>query len=228
MLYLLIILLEIVVLLLLSKIIPSLLVSIFHFFVRSHRVSVWFLSIIFLPGTLIHEMAHLLIAGVLLVPVGDISLLPEIKEGGVKLGHVEIQKTDPIRRALIGFAPVFVGLGILIGIISFANTQFFQNGQYPIWLILTVFYLMVVIGNTMFSSRKDLEGSLVVVIIFASILVAVYLIGFDEFFTFLKRNLVDNHLGFYQNFVYFLGIPVVLDLAVYILAKVLVKKLYFL
>lgn len=226
MLYLLIILLEIVILLLLSKIIPSLLVSLFHFFVRSHRVSVWFLSIIFLPGTLIHEMAHLLTAGVLFVNVGDISLMPEIREQGVKLGHVEIQKTDPIRRSLIGFAPVFAGLGILVGIIYYANSQFFQNSEYPLWLILTVFYLMVVVGNTMFSSRKDLEGSLVVVIIFASILLAVYLIGFDEFFIFLKKNLVDNNLGFYQNFAYFLGVPVVLDLMVYVMAKVLVKKLY--
>lgn len=226
MIYLLIILLEIIVLLLLSRIIPSLLVSLFHFFVRSEKVSVILLSIIFLPGTLIHEMAHLLTAGVLLVPVGDISLLPEIKEGGVKLGHVEIAKTDPIRRSVIGFAPVFAGLGILVGIIYYASSQFFQKGDYPIWLIAVLFYLMVVIGNTMFSSKKDLEGSLAVVVIFSSTVAAVYLLGFDEFFTFLKRNLIDNNSGFYKNFAYFLGLPVVLDLLVYILAKILVKKLY--
>lgn len=212
--------------LLLSRIIPSLLVSLLHLFVRSHKISIWLLSIIFLPGTLVHEMAHLLTAGVLLVPVGDISLLPEIKEEGVKLGHVEIQKTDPIRRVLIGFAPVFVGLGVLVGIIYFINSQFFQKGEYPIWLILTVFYLVVVIGNTMFSSRKDLEGSLVVVVIFASILVTLYLLGFNGFFIFLKNNLFDNHLSFYKNFAYFLGLPVVLDILVYLLAKMLVKKLY--
>lgn len=226
MMYLLIILLEIIVLLLLSKIIPSLLVALFHFFVRSHKVSVWLLSIIFLPGTLIHEMAHLLTAGVLLVGVGEISLLPEIKEEGVKLGHVEIQKTDPIRRMLIGFAPVFVGLAILAGIIFYSSANFFQKGDYPIWLIAVMCYLMVVIGNTMFSSKKDLEGSLAVVVIFSSVAAAVYLLGFDEFFTFLKRNLIDNNLGFYQNFTYFLGLPVVLDLLVYSLAKLLVKKLY--
>ncbi|MBI2593371.1 hypothetical protein HYW44_01900 [Candidatus Daviesbacteria bacterium] len=171
-------------------------------------------------------MAHLLTAGVLLVDVGEISLLPEIKEEGVKLGHVEIQKTDPIRRMLIGFAPVFVGLAILAGIIFYSSANFFQKGDYPIWLIAVMCYLMVVIGNTMFSSKKDLEGSLAVVVIFSSVAAAVYLLGFDEFFTFLKRNLIDNNLGFYQNFTYFLGLPVVLDLLVYSLAKLLVKKLY--
>lgn len=226
MLYLLIIFLEILILFLLSKVLPSFLTQIFYFFVRSHKVAVWLLSIIFLPGTLVHEMAHLLVAGVMLVPVGDISLMPEIKEEGVKLGHVEIQKADPIRRALIGFAPVFVGLGMLIGIIYFANSQFFEKGIYPLWLLATLFYLEVVIGNTMFSSRKDLEGTLGVVVVVIAIFGALYLLGFEGFFIFLQNNLIENKIGFYQNFALFLSIPVIGDILVYILAKLLVKKLY--
>lgn len=226
MLYLLIIFLEIIILFLLSKVLPSFLTQIFYFFVRSHKVAIWLLSIIFLPGTLVHEMAHLLVAGVMLVPVGDISLMPQIHEEGVKLGHVEIAKTDPVRRALIGFAPVFVGLGMLIGIIYFANSQFFDKGIYPIWLIITIFYLEIVIGNTMFSSRKDLEGTLGVVVVVVAILGALYLLGFENFFVFLKRSLIDNNLSFYQNFAYFLAIPVIGDILVYILAKLLVKKMY--
>lgn len=171
-------------------------------------------------------MAHLLTAGVLLVGVGEISLMPEIKEEGVKLGHVEIQKTDPIRRSLIGFAPVFVGLSVLLGMTFYANANFFQNGNYPFWLIGVLCYLSLVIGNTMFSSRKDLEGSLAVIVIFSSIIAAVYLLGFDEFFIFLKKNLVDNQLGFYKNFAYFLALPVIADILVYIFAKMLVKKMY--
>lgn len=171
-------------------------------------------------------MAHLLTAGVLLVGVGEISLMPEIREGGVKLGHVEIAKTDPIRRMLIGFAPVFAGLTILTGIIFYANSNFFQKGEYPSWLIAILFYLGLVIGNTMFSSKKDLEGSLAVVVIFSSIIAATYLLGFDELFVFLKKNLVDNQTGFYKNFAYFLSLPVVLDMSVYLLAKFLIRKLY--
>lgn len=213
-------------LLLLSMIITSLLVQIFYYFTRSHRVSIWLLSIIVLPGTFVHEMAHLLTAGGLLVRVGEISLFPEIKEHGVKLGHVEIEKTDFIRRALIGFAPVFFGMGILVGGVSLANNFYFQQGQYPVWLVLVLFYLVVVIGNTMFSSRKDLEGTLGFLVLFSSIAGAIYFLGWSDLFLKLKLNLVDNHLGFYQNFAYFLAVPVLGDILVYVLAKLLVKKMY--
>lgn len=152
--------------------------------------------------------------------------MPEVKENGVKLGHVEIAKTDFFRRALIGFAPVFVGMGILVGGVAFANSQFFAKGDYPIWLILVLFYLVVVIGNTMFSSKKDLEGTLGFVVLIFSIIVTLYLLKFDSFFLFLKNNLIDNHSGFYQNFAYFLAVPVIGDILVYILAKLLVKKMY--
>lgn len=226
MIYLLIIFLELIVLLLFSKIIPSLLVQIFYFFTRNQKVSIWLLSIIVLPGTFIHEMAHLLTAGGMLVNVGEISLMPEIHEKGVKLGHVEIQKTDFIRRALIGFAPVFAGLTILVGGISFANAQYFKLGIYPIWMIIILFYLMVVIGNTMFSSKKDLEGTFGFVVLFISIFAALYLLKFDNLFMFLKNNLINNHLGFYQNFAYFLAAPVIGDILVYILAKLLVRRMY--
>lgn len=181
---------------------------------------------IVLPGTLIHEMAHLLVAGVMLVPVGDISLMPEIRENGVKLGHVEIAKTDFFRRALIGFAPVFVGMGILVGMVYFANSQFFSQGSYPIWLILILFYLVVVIGNTMFSSRKDLEGAMGFVVLFLSIFGALYLLGFAQVFTFIQNNLVESRSGFYQSFAYLLAVPVIGDVLVYIFAKLLVKKMY--
>lgn len=226
MVYLLIIFLELVVLLLFSRIIPTLLTQIFYFFTRSHRAAIYLLSVIVLPGTLVHEMAHLLTAGGSLVRVGEISLMPELKENGVKLGHVEIEQTDFIRRALIGFAPVFFGLAILVGGVWFANDRFFQYGNYPVWLLLVLLYLSVVIGNTMFSSRKDLEGTLGFVVLVISILGAMYLLGLHAVFSFIKNSLIDSHLGFYQNLALFLGVPVVGDILVYLIAKLLVKRMY--
>lgn len=226
MVYLLIIFLELVVLLLFSRIIPSLLTQIFYFFTRSHKASIYLLSVIVLPGTIVHELAHMLTAGGMLVGVGEISLFPEIREHGVKLGYVEIEKTDFIRRAFIGFAPVFFGLGILVGGIWLANDRFFSQGSYPIWLVLVLFYLVVVIGNTMFSSRKDLEGTLGFVVLVGSLLGAFYLLGFEAIFNYIRSSLIENHLGFYQNFAYFLAVPVIGDIIVYIMAKLLVKKMY--
>ncbi len=223
--YLLVILLELIVLLLFARIIPSLLVQIFYYFTRSHKASIYLLSLIVLPGTLVHELAHLLTAGGLLVRVGEVSLFPEIKENGVKLGHVEIEKTDFIRRALIGFAPVFFGVGILVGGIWLSNMQFFSKGLYPIWLLAILFYLVVVIGNTMFSSKKDLEGTVGFLVLVISILGAMYFLGLNQVFIFLKNG-IENNLGFYQNFALFLGIPVIGDVLVYLLAKLLVRRMY--
>lgn len=226
MVYLLIIFLELVLLLLFSRIIPTLLAQIFYFLTGSHRVSIYLLSLIVLPGTIVHEMAHLLTAGGMLVRVGEISLFPEINEKGVKLGHVEIEKTDFIRRAIIGFAPVFFGAGILVGGIWFANTNFFSQGIYPWWLVLSLFYLSVVIGNTMFSSKKDLEGTVGFLVLIISILGAMYFLGLNQVFISFKENLIDNHLGFLENFALFLGIPVIGDVLVYLTAKMLIKKMY--
>lgn len=224
--YLLIVFLELVLLLLFSRIIPTLLTQIFYFFTKSHKASVYLLSLIVLPGTIVHEMAHLLTAGGMLVRVGNINLMPEINEHGVKLGHVEIEKTDFIRRAIIGFAPVFFGIGILVGGVWLANTNFFSKGVYPWWLVLSLLYLSVVIGNTMFSSKKDLEGTVGFAVLVTSILGAMYFLGLNQVFVYLKENLIDIHLGFWQNFALFLGIPVIGDVLVYLTAKMVVKKMY--
>lgn len=226
MIYILIIILEIFVLYLLSRIIPSLLVALFYFFTGSQKFSIWIFSLIFLPGTLIHELAHLITAGGLLVRVGNISLFPEIRETGVKLGHVEIEKTDPIRRSLIGFAPVFAGLTVLTGSILYGTSAFFQKGEYPIWLICTLIYLSLVIGNTMFSSKKDMEGSLFVIVFFSCILGAFYLMGFQEFFSWVGQELIYNNLNFYQNLAYLLALPVLTDIFVYLIVKFLIRKIF--
>lgn len=226
MLYLVIVLLEIFLLLLFSKILPTLLTQVFYFFIRNQKVSVILLAIIFFPGTLIHELAHLLSAGMMLVSVGGINLIPKIEEHGVKLGHVEIAKTDPIRRSIIGFAPVLAGIAVIFGVIFWANSLYENFWNYPVWLFLTVSYVVSVIGNTMFSSRKDLEGTLGVSIVFIALLITIYLLGFENIFVFLKLRLIDSHPLFYQNLAYFLGLPVVLNIFIYLFAKLLVKRMY--
>ena len=76
----------------------------------SRFLSISALSFLFLPGVIVHELSHMLVAAILIVPIGEIEFMPKRTEGGVKLGSVAIGSCDPIRRAIIGFAPVFVGL----------------------------------------------------------------------------------------------------------------------
>ncbi len=137
-------------------------------------VGTYIFAILFLPGTFIHEISHFLTALFLLVPVGQIELMPERIEGGIKMGSVPIGKTDPVRRTLIGVAPIIFGLGIILGTIYYVYSRNLFNN--PIALIITS-YIAFEVGNTMFSSKEDMEGVLpllVVLIIFYAIL---YFIG---------------------------------------------------
>lgn len=132
------------------------------------------LAFLFLPGTILHEIAHWLIAIVLLVPVGDISLLPKLTNTGVILGSVGVGKTDPLRRILIGMAPVFVGVGIITGAIYFAIENNLLNNY---WSVILLAYIVFEIGNTMFSSKKDMEG-VIELILFVLIIAGIcYLLG---------------------------------------------------
>lgn len=97
---------------------------------------------------------------------------PQIKDGGVKLGSVSIGKTDPIRRAIIGVAPVFAGLAVLFAIFSFV----FDSSN--AFILLGGFYGLFAVSNTMFSSKKDIEGLLEVLIVGGLIVLTLYLIGF--------------------------------------------------
>src|SRR5258708_10781629 len=105
-------------------------------------------------------MSHFLTALFLLVPVGQIELVPVIEENGVRMGSVPIGKTDIIRRTLIGVAPILFGLAIIFITISLPISWFIRV------------YIAFEIGNTMFSSERDLEG----VIPFLVFLIIVYII----------------------------------------------------
>ena len=67
-------------------------------------------SIIFLPGVVIHESSHYLMARLLKVPVGKFSIVPQsMADGRLRLGYVETASTDFFRDALIGAAPLITG-----------------------------------------------------------------------------------------------------------------------
>ncbi|MBF8250153.1 MAG: hypothetical protein HW400_754, partial [Candidatus Levybacteria bacterium] len=118
---------EIIILFLLSRLVNKTL---------SKFLSINLLSFIFLPGIIVHELSHLFVAMILFVPVGEMEFVPKKHGNSVKLGSVEIAKTDPIRRSLIGFAPVFAGLGFVVGAVYLfsINFLFFQNQNLAVFI----------------------------------------------------------------------------------------------
>lgn len=133
-----------------TRLLSRLFMQLFH----SQSIAVHLLSFIFLPGVILHELSHLLIASILFVPTGEVEFFPEIHGSEVKMGSVAIARTDPFRRFLIGVAPLIGGLGILL-----LSSTYLLNALLS-WQSLLLFYITFEVANTMFSSSKDMEGAI--------------------------------------------------------------------
>lgn len=161
---------------------------------------------IFIPGTFIHEIAHLLMALILIVPFGQLNLMPEVQEDGVKLGSVQIGKTDFIRGSLVGLAPIIAGGAIIFAAISYSLMHL--NVW---WVIVILIYLIFEITHTMFSSKRDLYAVLELVVFIILISAAFVIFKIYAPFTFIYQEILKAG-PFIQKFSYFLFIPIVLEL----------------
>lgn len=147
---------ELIILFYLSRKLTKTISFLIYSITGSKKAAVHTLAFLFLPGTTIHEISHAVTAACLGVPVGKISLFPEIEANYVKLGSVQIAKTDVIRRFFIGTAPFIIGTVLLLG--GLYATEKYQLLYTP--FILLIGYGIFEVGNTMFSSRKDMEGAI--------------------------------------------------------------------
>lgn len=153
----------------------------------SKKLSMHLLSIIFLPGTLIHELSHLVMATILAVPAGKLTVVPEFDEqGNIRAGSVRIGKTDIFRGTLIGLAPVIVGLALFItvsylGQVVYSSQDLFSYisqsiNDKPRLVLLTLLFFQI--GNTMFTSKSDLRDAIILTITITSIVTLLYFAGF--------------------------------------------------
>ncbi len=196
-----------------SKLLIQSLFQLFYSITGSHTKTVNVLAFFFLPGTFVHEMAHALTAGFTLVSVHDIHLLPKIEGNGIKLGSVEITKSDPFRRALIGVAPILWGVGFLLLIAWLLETKI------PItfgtsWFIILLGYLIFVISNTMFSSKKDMEGLIIFNVLFICVIAALILLKIFTPFIWLA-NFLNYHADFIFKLNLYLLVPILVDIIIY-------------
>ena len=86
-----------------------------------------------------------------------------------------VAKTDPIRRAIIGAAPFIIGVLIILSSLFYFTKLNFPISQ-TIKVILELF-IVFEIGNTMFSSSKDLEGTLELLVVILLIMGMLFFIG---------------------------------------------------
>lgn len=138
----------------------------------SNLVGKWIYTIIFLPGTILHELSHWLMAELLGVGTGEITILPDFDdklEGDrEKLGSVQTAKTGPLRSFLIGAAPFITGLSVL-----FVLGSLLLQGGWFLWQYALIFYGIIVVGSSMLLSRED-RRSWPFIAILVTILVVIY------------------------------------------------------
>ena len=131
---------------------------------NSTKLSKMLYVIIFFPGVILHELSHLLVAMALNVRTGDINIFPQESQEGLQLGSVKIAKTDSIRGAIIGSAPLVIGLLLIYIIILFQYPIVFSTQDLKINSLLSMsfslkdffaFYLIFAISNSMILSKSD-------------------------------------------------------------------------
>lgn len=165
---------ELILLYFFSFNISLLLSRLFFLITRSEKSTMCIMAFIFLPGTFCHELAHLLAAKMLFVDVKKMSLTPKMEKETVRLGSVTMQRTDPFRGFVIGIAPVILGVLIIILSVYFVEKyKLFYN----YWILALLGYVSFEIGNSMFSSKKDMERSLEVFLFMIFLVILGYFLG---------------------------------------------------
>lgn len=210
---------ELLILFFLSQSLTKALSAWFYHIFRHHAIVIQLLSVLFLPGVILHELSHLLTASIFFVPTGEIEFLPEIRGDEVKMGSVAIASTDPFRRFLIGVAPLLGGLSILFLLFWY----FSPNLTILSWQAALLLYAVFEISNTMFSSRKDMEGALGL-LIFIGVIAAILLLMHVNLWDILSiwiENIFVNSLFVAMNLC--LGVAIALDLALLLLTNGILK-----
>lgn len=219
--YLLIFLVLFCLLFFLSRLVSGQISQLFFQVTGSKNLAIRLFHLLLLPGVIVHELAHLIVAEVMLVKTGGLSFKAEQDGEKVIMGSVGIERTDPIRRAIIGFAPVIVGVLFIASSVFYFLSEGFPV-QYP-WNYILVLFIVFEIGNTMFSSRRDLEGTIQLLILIILGIIVFYFLGFrvsDSFFNFLNS---EQFVSIIKKGIKILSFPVGVDLIIIIALKLLVK-----
>ena len=149
--------------------------AIFLLIFRNENASIGLFSLLFLPGVLLHELSHFLMAKLLGVRTARFSLIPIVLPGGkLQLGFVETEQTDFLRDAFIGVAPLVSGGAVVayLALVQLALAPLgavFSTGDWnAAWEILRAvpsqpdfwvwFYLAFAVASTMLPSESDRRG----------------------------------------------------------------------
>lgn len=138
---------------------------------NDQEIALWLYALVLFPGVLLHELSHAVVAGLVGVRIGRISIFPRRIGGRIQLGFVPIEETDFLRASLIGAAPLIVGSAVVIltGHLVFGTPEVLTALTAADWVaalqgmrgalqapdVWIWAYFVFTIGNTMLPSRAD-------------------------------------------------------------------------
>jgi hypothetical protein len=147
--------------------------------------------LIMLPGILLHELSHLVMARLVGLKVGEFSLGPRVRDQySIELGSVTVSRADVFRESLVGLAPFLCGTAVLalvgyrvfdVGALSQAGSAGGLLRALPgIWLVPDFWlwaYVIFVVSNAMMPSSADRQPWMLAGIYLAVALGGVYLLA---------------------------------------------------
>ncbi len=138
------------------------------------------LFFILLPGVALHEASHWLVANLIGVRTGKVSIgLGKMRGKHFSLGSVTVEKSDPLRESLIGVAPFIFGILAVWALMGFGfglwTPTTLEQVSEPIrstlsdpltWVAL---YFVFAVSTSMIPSESDREPWGMLIAIFAGI-----------------------------------------------------------
>jgi|GEM_PF-798412 len=183
-------------------------------FFRKNELVFSLISLIFLPGTIIHELAHFLAAMILMLKVSEVRILPEIDKDNIRLGSVVYEKKDIIRSILVGLAPIFLALSIFW---ILANFHVFPGPN--IYFNALMVYVLFTISSTMFSSKKDLQDLIFVFPLIVIISAIVYIFDIRVDMVFRNKILMENIANIIKQVNYYLVVSLLINIVLIVFFK---------
>ncbi len=185
---------------------------------RRFLIVLW--SLIFLPGTIIHELSHFFLAILVGARTGKIEIFPEFLDmddegGGVALGSVQTQKLNILQGVLVGLAPFFVGLGLLVWLGALIQQSYFIPNYTA--LILQS-YLFFTISNSFFPSHSDLVHVIPAAITTVIVIIIAWLVGVQFSFS-VSKTVADIAQTIFLTLVVSALLNFVISLILHILRK---------
>ncbi len=161
---------------------------------RSQQAAVVAYAIFFLPGTVVHEFAHWIMAKILGVKTAGFHVLPKLgKKGEIRLGSVDVRGGGVVEHSLIGMAPMLLGGVVTLALsywlvdvdalaVAVRSEQFgevlavamqvFSRPDALLWL-----WLLFTISGSMFLSASDRAPLQQMALYLTAVILPLYLFG---------------------------------------------------